>query len=141
MFTHTKTGTDRLAVWRDFRYSNPDINKVVSAFSSIKPQPRYIDYYTPESWPTPFEIVEEGLLCQSGITLVMTATLYNLSIVKSDQITLEVISNHITGTEGLVLLHQNKFYNFLPGKIKDVRFVRDNSTCFERHVVPADKFK
>lgn len=131
------SATERLAVWRNLRqtYNDPAVNTLLAAFASIKPEPRFLDYYTPSSWPSVFEIVADGMFCQTGITLVLTATMANLGFIKTETVTLDVISNHITGREGLVLLHNNLYYNFLPGDEVPEMYGADNSTRFDRHVV------
>ena len=140
MFSKTKSESDRLGTWREFRksFSGSD-SDVAQAFANVQTEPRYIDYYTPESWPTVFEIVQEGMFCQSGLTLVLAATLSYLDFIKTPEVRLDVISNHITGTEGLVLNHDSKYYNFLPGKVVDEEFVRENATKFDSHIIAVDK--
>lgn len=142
MFSAVKTPQERLSVWREFRQKFPQGGSslsVVEAFKDIKLQPRYIDYYTPNNWPGVFEIVREGYFCQSGITLVMAATLDYLGFLNPQDIHLEVISNHITGYEGLVLRSGDLYYNFLPGKIVDEQFVKDNGTSFDKYIITVDK--
>lgn len=142
MFRKTQTGSERLSVWRKFRQdfpTNGTIENVVAAFSNIKLERRSIDYYSPESWPSPFEIVNEGLFCQSGITLVLASTLLNLKLIKSDQFRFDVVSNHITGTDGLVFVFDNVVYNFFPDSVVGIEFCENNSTKFSSHIIAADK--
>lgn len=142
MFRKTQTGSERLSVWRRFRQEFPKTGTaedVVKAFSTIKLERRSIDYYTPESWPSPFEIVNEGLLCQSGLTLIVASTLLNLKLIKSDQYRFDVVSNHITGTDGLVFVFEGFVYNFLPDSIVTVEFYESNSTRFSSHIIAVDK--
>lgn len=142
MFSQARSGADRLAAWRNFRRSFPRTGTpqhVVDAFASVPRENRYLDYYTPESWPRAFEIVETGMFCQTGLTLVITATLSYLNFIKTPDVHLCVISNHITGTEGLVLQHEDNFYNFLPGKIVSRDFVQENSTRFDSYIIAVDK--
>lgn len=101
--------------------------------------PRYIDYYTPASWPNVFDIMHEGYFCQSGITLLICATLRYLDFVKSDKLSVPVISNNITGAEGLVLDLNGEFYNFLPGKIVSQDFVKNNGVVYDTHIITVDK--
>ena len=44
-----------------------------------------------------------------------------------------MISNNITGDSGIVLLDNNKVYNFMPGKIEEWDFVKENATIFQTH--------
>jgi hypothetical protein len=139
LFQQNFTESERLRAWRDFRknFSGSE-QELVAAFASTKIAPRFLDYYTPDSWPTVFEIVKEGLLCQSGMTLVIAATMHHLGFIKTQDLALPIISNHITGSEGLVLRYQGQYYNFLPGKIVDQNFVNDHSTIFDCHKITAD---
>ena len=102
-------------------------------FASIEMLPRYLDYYTPKSWPNPFEIVNEGYLCQSGVTLVLLSTLINKGFISEDIIQLPVISNNITGTSGLVIYDRDLVYNFTPGEIVSWEYVQENATVFQIH--------
>jgi len=141
MFTKTQTGSERLRAWREFRlnFSSDDPQVIVDAFSDIKPLPRYLDYYTSSSWPNVFEIVNEGYFCQSGITLIMASTLLHFDFISSENLQFDAISNHITGADGLVLIDQDVCYNFLPGKIVSLDFMRENSTRFQSHIIATDK--
>jgi hypothetical protein len=141
MFRNARSPDERLSIWRKYRQNLHGYTELdaVRVFSDIPIESRYIDYYTPDSWPTSFEIVQNGLFCQSGITLVMAATLDYLGFVNSKQIHLPVISNYITGAEGLVLEKDNLYYNFIPGKIVDYEFVKENSNLYEDHIIAIDK--
>lgn len=142
MFLKTQSESDRLAIWRKFRQDFPahgTAQTVADAFSSIKPLSRYIDYYSPENWISPFEIVKDGLLCPSGITLVLASTLVYLKLVNSEKLRFDVISNHITGTTGLVLVYEGMYYNFIPGEIVTAEFAEANSICFAQHIIASDK--
>jgi hypothetical protein len=143
MFTKTQTSADRQAVWRNFRqqfdHHTQTAHDVVAAFASAKPLRRCIDYYTPEDWPLPFEIVAENMLCQSGLTLVMASTLLNLRFTNSKSLQFDAISNHITGAEGLVFVDNGLVYNFLPGEIVSVDFAKKNSTVYCSHIITSDK--
>lgn len=138
MFTKTQCQEERLAVWRAFRQKFPTdgtAQDVVNAFSTIKPQHRILDYYTPESWPTPFEIVADNLLCQSGLTLVIASTLLHLGFIKTQHCQLDALTNYVTGQDGLVFVGEHAVYNFLPGKIVTKQFADENSLTFSSHII------
>lgn len=136
----TVNSKNNLDIWRKFRQQNFDsVEQLVENFPYQKFESRYLDYYTPKSWPSPFEIVSEGYLCQSGITLVLTATLFYKKFVYQDEISLPVISNNITGSTGLVLINNNQAFNFTPGKIESFDYVKENSTIFQWHKVSKDQ--
>jgi len=134
MFVNLQTPEQRLSTWRDIRNKNhSNIQEVLEDFSSIKLVSRYLDYYTPKSWPNPFEIINEGYLCQSGVSLVLASTLVYKNFLFEDRILYPVISNNITGTSGLVILHDNLVYNFTPNKAETWEYVKENSTVFQIH--------
>ncbi len=136
MFTKTQTSQERLNAWRTVRRQDyKTVEPLLEAFADIKPIPRYIDYYTPRDWPNVFDIVSEGYLCQSGITLILAATLTNKGFITDDELHFEVISNHINGNDGLVLIHEQLAYNFIPGETASLQYVIDNSTRFNSHKI------
>ena len=140
MFVNLQTPEQRLSIWRDIRNKNhSNIQEVLEDFSSIKLVSRYLDYYTPESWPNPFEIVNEGYFCQSGVSLVLASTLLYKGFLFEDRIIYPVISNNITGTSGLVILHDNLVYNFTPNKVESWDHVKENSTVFQIHNLEKNK--
>ena len=139
MFQNHHSPEDRLKIWRDLRHREfSSAEDIVKEFSTIKPSQRYLDYYTPKSWPNVFEIVSEGYLCTSGITLVLTATLINKNFITAEDLTFLVISNTLDGTDGLVLLHNKLVYNF-NGAVVTEQFALDNSVVFSKHIVPKNQ--
>jgi len=132
-----KTDSDsRLFEWRTIRQANYNtIQDVLEVFADIKVLPRYLDYYTPKSWPSPFEIVSEGYFCQSGITLVLLATLYHKGFIQYDTICMPVVSNNNTGKNGLVIKLDDDVFNFTAGRIDDWSYVKHNATIFQIHEV------
>jgi len=141
MFFKNHSANDRLSIWRELRqkeFSTPE--ELVLEYKSIKYLSRYIDYYTPKSWPTPFDIVSEGYFCQSGVTLIITSHLLHKNFLSDSEISLPVISNNIDGSHGLVLVDNNKVYNFVPGQVTDLEFVKENSTIFTVHKLDRNQF-
>jgi len=140
MFLPNHSSSDRLRIWRELRHKDfRDAESLANEFSNVKVLPRYIDYYTPRDWPSPFEIVSEGYFCKSGLTLVMTATLINKGFISSEDLTFLVISNNLEGTDGLVLLDQDKVYNFTQGKVESKQYAIDNGVVFTKHIIPRNQ--
>lgn len=137
MFHKHLTAEDRLSSWRQLRQTTHNtVDELLVEFANVKPIPRYIDYYTPRDWPNVFEIVKEGLFCQSGITLVLTATMLHKNFITDEELRFDVISNHTNGTDGIVLVYKDYVYNFLPGQKVSIKELSENSTKFGSHVVP-----
>ena len=141
MFFKNHSPNDRLSIWRNLRQKEFNTSKdLIAEYKDIKVLSRYIDYYTPKSWPNPFEIVSEGYFCHSGVTLLITSHLLHQNFISSNEIQLPVISNNIDGTHGLVLVDNNDVYNFFPGKIIDLDYVKENSTIFTVHKLDKNQF-
>lgn len=139
MSLKTINSKNNLDAWRNFRQNDfESIEHLVKTFPFQLFESRYLDYYTPSSWPSPFEIVSQGYFCQSGITLVLTATLIYKKFANPIEISLPVISNNITGSTGLVFVFNNQVFNFTPGKIESLDFVEKNSTTFQWHKINKD---
>ena len=73
---------ERLSLWKDFRDSLSDstaeeqLNSTVAFFSRTPISSRCLDYYTPNTWQTPWEILYHGKYCQSSISVLMYHTLH-----------------------------------------------------------------
>jgi len=71
---------ERLHLWKKLRKDistlalDEQMNTVSKFFSSIPYGARSIDYYTPSSWPTPWEIIFHGQLCKSSISVLIYHT-------------------------------------------------------------------
>lgn len=72
---------ERIAIWKEFRVgisSDPieiQLSKIAQFVSSLPYGSRSIDYYSPDSWPTPWEILYHNSLCVSSISLLVYYTL------------------------------------------------------------------
>ena len=139
MFHKHHTSNERLQLFRDFRHQSPDANTVVEAFANVDTKTRYVDYYTPDTWPGLFDIISEGMFCQSGLTLIMAGTLHHLGLTKTPDLNFVAISNHITGKDGLVLMDGGNCYNFLPGEVVSEQFAKENSITLDEHIIQPDK--
>lgn len=71
---------ERLHLWKNLRKDisalslDEQMNTVSKFFSTIPYGTRSIDYYTPASWPTPWEIIFHGQLCKSSISVLIFHT-------------------------------------------------------------------
>lgn len=124
----------RLRAWRNVRSQNfSSAEGVASQFIDIKTVPRYLDCYTPSTWPSVFEIVHEGIFCQTGVTLILAATLDYLGFLNSEILEFPVISNNIDGSTGIVLNQDGKVFNLLEGETVTYEFMRENCTIYTVH--------
>lgn len=104
-------GEERLSLWKNFRDSLTEkpldqiLKLVADFFKSFPYATRSIDYYSPQDWPTPWEILYYGLFCTSSISLLMYYTLV-LADVKSD---LELLLVEDKKDVFMILLVDKKF--------------------------------
>lgn len=72
---------ERIILWRSFREEiapleeQEQLNRIAGFFANIPIGSRCLDYYTPTSWPTPWEILHHKMFCQSAISLLIFHTL------------------------------------------------------------------
>lgn len=73
---------DRVRDWRDFRQTftsdESDLEQLTKTLAYWKQYPvltRYLDIDFPDTWPTPWELLNEGQFCEAGIGLMMHQTL------------------------------------------------------------------
>ena len=87
----------RLYLWKALRADIGDslltdqINSIVKFFAKVPYGARTLDYYTPTSWPTPWEILYNGTFCKSSISLLMFYTFVLLNT--SNKIELHMIDD------------------------------------------------
>jgi hypothetical protein len=126
----------RLQGWRNVRSQNfSTAAEVASQFINIETVDRYIDCYSPDTWPSPFEIIHEGVFCPTSVTLILSATLFYLQFLESSDIIFPVISNNIDGSTGIVLQSEGLVYNFLPGEVVTEQYMRENCTVYQVHTL------
>ncbi len=78
---NNSSAEERLEKWRGFRESLEDLseedllNTVADFFAAVPIGARCIDFYTPESWPNPWELLYHKLFCTNSISLLIYHTL------------------------------------------------------------------
>ena len=81
MIWNTIPNEERLRLWKKLRaeienYSDIERMSAIAEFCSSMPfGSRTLDYYSPNDWPTPWEILFYGSFCTSSISLLMYYTL------------------------------------------------------------------
>jgi len=95
---------ERLRLWKDLRedLKEKDLEYQLTAVAKFCSQipfgSRTLDYYSPQDWPTPWEILFYSSFCTSSISLLM---FYTLSMVQANA-TLELYL--VEDVDGLYLL-------------------------------------
>lgn len=80
---------ERLLIWKDFREELRDMDddtkmsSVANFFSKVPYGKRSIDYYTPESWPSPWELMDRNTHCLNTVSLMIKYTLKFIGIESS----------------------------------------------------------
>jgi len=75
------TSDERIGRWTNLRSEitsleqDQQLTAIAEFFSSVPISSRTIDFYTPETWPTPWETLYHNELCQSSVSLIMYHTL------------------------------------------------------------------
>ena len=70
-----------MELWRGLRTDvsvleeKEQLNSIADFFASVPIGSRCIDFYTPDSWPTPWELLYHKLFCTSSISLLIYHTL------------------------------------------------------------------
>jgi hypothetical protein len=130
MFWNTIPSAERLHLWKSLRTDiqelalEAQLKKVAEFCSKIPYGARTIDYYTPESWPTPWEILYNGIFCTSSISLLM---FYTLSLIPNfkDKIAL-ILVNDGTDIFLLPLVNDKYILNYILGSVVEIDNFKDN---------------
>jgi len=78
----------RLSLWKEFKEElvhtnhNEQLKKVATFFSRTPIGSRSLDYYTPDDWSTPWEILYNSLYCRNSISLLIYYTLVTMPYYK-----------------------------------------------------------
>lgn len=140
MFSKNLTPDKRLNAWRDVRNADYETTEdLLKEFADTKVINHFLDFYTPDTWPNVFDIVADGVICPTGLTLIIAATLHSRNFIKTDTIRFPVISNNVNGAVGAVLEYDNMVYNFLPGEAVTKEFMKENSTFYTEHEIEKEQ--
>jgi len=121
---NNSTAEERSAKWRELREhvktlsEKEQLNSIAEFFARVPIGSRCIDFYTPESWPTPWELLYHKLFCPSSISLLIYHTLCvtlgedRVSIVLAD-----------TGNDRylLPLVDKQRVFNYELGKVNNIK--------------------
>jgi hypothetical protein len=78
---NSSTSEQRIDSWAEFREQisndcfDTQLKRVAEYFAEVPLGGRVIDYYTPSSWPSPWEILHHGIYCRSTTGILMYDTL------------------------------------------------------------------
>lgn len=114
MWNNAITYKSRLAYWKELRNGIKTDESYIAEISKIPYVlfHREVDYYTPSSWYTPWDILELKVLCRSCVGILVYHSI-KIAIPDSKP---EVLLVNNTEEQWLVVKYNGLIYNFLPGQ-------------------------
>lgn len=126
---------ERLSLWKKLRSDistaefSKQLDMVAKFFANMPYGSRTIDYYTPDSWPTPWEIIYHGSLCKSSISLLI---FYTFSLLHLDH-TFELYLIDDSEDEYLIPVIDNQFVlNYQLGVVSSYQEVKEEFTVKQK---------
>ena len=116
------TPEERIARWKDLRdtINGEDeavlLNNVAQFFADVPVGARFVDFYTPESWPTPWEILYHKLFCVNSISLLIY---YTLTLVLDEARVELILIDDNTDRFIVPLLDKKYILNYVLGEISN----------------------
>ncbi len=124
---------ERMMAWRDFRNSITNLSeyeqlKEVAKLGALIPTIKFvIDPYKPESWPTPWELVNKGDFDEASISYFLEQTLFLLGW-DEKRLKIVIANNLKTDETKISLLVDEKYLlNWYHGDIFD--YEENKSEC------------
>lgn len=120
MSWNTLSDEGRLHLWRALRTdiaslpAAEQIARIAKFCSALPVGRRTVDYYSPDNWPTPWEIMFYGEFCRSSISLIIFYTLLLLN--KEQDIELWVVKDN-NGDYLLPIINGEIILNYEAGTI------------------------
>jgi hypothetical protein len=133
MFWNSIPDAERLHLWKKLRddlkdESEETVLQEIAKFCAPMPfGARSIDYYSPDDWPTPWEILYHGDLCTSSISLLM---FYTLDLLGYADIALHLVEDE----DGIYLLPvvENQYVlNYALGQVSMYPSIKENLTVLK----------
>ena len=120
---NNSTPEERIERWREFRESleglseEEVLNNVAEFFAAVPIGARCIDYYTPDSWPTPWELLYHQLFCTSSISLLIYHTL--CIAIGEDRVAIVLAD---TGNDRCLIpiVDKQRVFNYELGKVNNI---------------------
>lgn len=121
---NNSSAEERLEKWRKFRESLEDLseedllNNVAEFFAAVPIGARCIDFYTPESWPNPWELLYHKLFCTNSISLLI----YHTLCVSLDKDRVEILLVETKEDRFLLpIVDKKHIFNYELGKVNNIK--------------------
>lgn len=125
--------TERLSAWRSFRHElegKPEAQQLeaVAKWFSVAPISTYVlDFDRVDTWPTPWEIMNEGDFCTTAIAYLMERTLI-LAGWQPERLKLHFVRNLNIQDQMMILLVDDLYaLNYVHGDV--FNFDKERSDC------------
>jgi len=121
---NNSTPEERIAKWRELREhistlsEEEQINSIAEFFARVPIGARCIDFYTPDSWPTPWELLYHKLFCASTISLLIYHT---LCIALGEKRVSIVLVDSGDDRFLVPLVDKQRVFNFELGKVNNIK--------------------
>ena len=116
------------------QYNNRLI-KLAQFFQTVPIASRQLDYYTPESWPTPWELLHYGQSCPSSISLLMV---YTLKLIGEDDFKILLIDDS-ADLYLVPLVNDTHILNYILGEVSLLKTIEKDIEI--KHVYNATDLK
>lgn len=123
---------EKISYWRNFRIEAKEkeyssdlelLKDITTFFGKIPRDSRSIDYYTPSSWPNPWEILHYNFSCDSSISLMNYYTMILIKPETIDQCSIFLIDNGVN--EFLIpLFYKQYLMNYDYSQVVDINTVQ-----------------
>ena len=127
---------EKIFLWKKLREDilseslEDKLSKIALFCAPIPFSSRTIDYYSPSSWPTPWEILFHNSFCSSSISLLMY---YTLTMVDPN-VTIELLLVEDKGGIYLLPLIDNKFIlNYELGMISNYSEIKEDFKILKKY--------
>jgi hypothetical protein len=128
---------ERLRLWKNLRNdiqvlpTGEQLNEVAKFCSYMPIGSRTLDFYTPDSWPTPWEILYNGTWCTNSISLLI---FYTLSLSLDSNVKIELILVDDNSDRYLLpLIGDQYLLNYELNSVSDWNKVKDDFRIIERY--------
>ena len=91
-------------------------------FFSVPISTRYLDFYTPDTWPSPWEILHEGLYCKNTVSLLIYHT---ISMTHKDVELEMLLVDDDTDRYIIPRINQSYILNFEPGNVNKYQDIKN----------------
>jgi hypothetical protein len=117
-----KTTTEKILAWRELRQNAVDMStdsliEAVNTWWTFSPWVRKtIDPYKPETWPSPWDMINRGEFCRSAIALGQAYTLWMTA--PNNNVELWLVNNFSEKDVHLiVVIDENTVLNYTLGQV------------------------